>query len=144
VRFVIATDDDAPVVVELERLLRERGHEALRLRAGPWASVAVEAARQVARGDADQGVVLCFTGTGVAMAANKVKGVRAALCVDATTAAGARRWNDANVLALSLRLLTATVLAEIIDAWLTTAYGGTEAESLASIADAEGVSLPPP
>jgi ribose 5-phosphate isomerase B len=143
-RFVIATDDDVAVVVELERLLREKGHDAVRLATGAWGSVAVEAAERVARGDADQAVVLCFTGTGVTMAANKVKGIRAALCVDATTAAGARRWNDANVLALSLRLLTPTVLGEILDAWLSTPYGGTERESLSVIAQAEGTPAPRP
>jgi ribose 5-phosphate isomerase B len=56
----------------------------------------------------------------VSMAANKVGGVRAALCTDAATAAGARRWNDANVLALGLRLTTETVAGELLDAFLTT------------------------
>jgi ribose 5-phosphate isomerase B len=75
------------------------------------------------------------------MAANKVAGVRAALCVDAATAAGARQWNDANVLALSLRLLTATLATEILEAWLGTVYAGTEGESLAALSGAE---TPPP
>jgi ribose 5-phosphate isomerase B len=92
---------------------------------------------RVAKGEADQAVVMCFTGTGVAMAANKVQGVRAALCVDAATAAGARRWNDANVLALSLRLLSETVAREIVVAWLGTSYEGTEGESLAAMAEVE-------
>jgi ribose 5-phosphate isomerase B len=137
VRFVIATDDDSAVVDDVRRLLEVRGHEVVRMAAGPWAEVALEAARRVARLEADQAVVLCFTGTGVAMAANKVRGVRAALCVDATTAAGARRWNDANVLALGLRLLTATLASEIVEAWLETAYAGTEGDSLAAMASAE-------
>jgi ribose 5-phosphate isomerase B len=74
----------------------------------------------VAEGRADQAVVACWTGTGVSIAANKVPGIRAALCTDAATAAGARRWNDANALALSLRLLSAPVLAEILDSWFDT------------------------
>jgi len=133
VRFVVATDDDRPVVATVESLLRARGHEILRLPVGAWGRVARAAAERVAVGHADQGVVLCFTGTGVAMAANKVDGVRAALCVDGATAAGARRWNDANVLALSLRLLTDALAAEILDAWLATEYEGGEDDSLAAL-----------
>jgi ribose 5-phosphate isomerase B len=82
-----------------------------------WAWSAESAARAVTLGAADQGVVCCWTGTGASIAANKVPGVRAALCADAYTARGARRWNDANVLALSLRTLSGPVLAEILDAW---------------------------
>ena len=76
-----------------------------------------ELARDVAEGAADQGIVCCWTGTGASIAANKVPGVRAALCGDAETARGARRWNDANVLALSLRSTSQPVLEEILDAW---------------------------
>jgi ribose 5-phosphate isomerase B len=80
-----------------------------------WASEAV--ARDVAEGRAEQGIVCCWTGTGASIAANKVDGVRAALCLDAVTAAGARKWNDANVLALSLRATSGAQLSEILDAW---------------------------
>jgi len=136
-RVVIATDDDAPVVGEVERLVRARGHEVARLAVGAWGGVAIDAAERVADGEADQGIVLCFTGTGVAMAANKIRGVRAALCVDAASAAGARRWNDANVLALSLRLLTSALAAEIVEAWLGTVYAGSERESLDAMTEVE-------
>ena len=133
-RIVMATDDaTAAIVDKVERMLRGRGHEVTRLPVGAWGSVGVEVGRRVAAGEADQGVVLCFTGTGVAMAANKVRGIRAALCVDAATAAGARRWNDANVLALSLRLLTEGLAAEILDGWLDTEYARSEAESLSAM-----------
>ncbi len=98
---------------------------------------ALAIADAVARKEADFGVVCCWTGTGVTIAANKVKGVRAALCGDAQTAAGARKWNDANVLALSLRTLSDAVATEIVDAWLDNAYAGTEDESLAAIRDRE-------
>jgi ribose 5-phosphate isomerase B len=84
-----------------------------------WAWASARAAADVAAGRAEQAVVACWTGTGASIAANKVPGIRAALCVDAQTAAGARRWNDANVLALSLRLTSEAELGEILDAWLT-------------------------
>jgi ribose 5-phosphate isomerase B len=86
-----------------------------------WAWASEAAARAVADGHADQAIVACWTGTGASIAANKVPGVRAALCADAPTADGARRWNDANVLALSLRSTSAAELDEILDAW----FGGT-------------------
>ena len=104
---------------ELER----RGHELLRHGAladgerDDWAWASESAARDVAAGRAEQGIVCCWTGTGASIAANKVDGVRAALCGDAQTADGARRWNDANVLALSLRATSEAELSEILDAW---------------------------
>jgi len=85
-----------------------------------WASTARRVGDAVASGRADVGIVCCWTGTGVSIAANKVRGVRAALCGDATTAEGARRWNDANVLALSLRATSPALGLEIIDAFLGT------------------------
>jgi ribose 5-phosphate isomerase B len=111
----------APLIrEELER----RGHETLPHGAladderDDWAWASEAAARDVAEGRAEQGVIACWTGTGASIAANKVGGIRAALCGDAETARGARRWNDANVLALSLRSTSAAELAEILDAWL--------------------------
>jgi ribose 5-phosphate isomerase B len=80
----------------------------------------------VIAGRADQAVVACWTGTGASIAANKVGGARAALAADAETAAGARKWNDANVLALSLRATTEAVLGEILDAWFETEASGDE------------------
>ena len=130
-KLVVATDEERPVVEHVAARLRERGHEVTILPKGSWGAMATGAAGRVARGEFDQAVVCCWTGTGAAIAANKVRGIRAALCTDAQTAAGARRWNDANVLALSLRSLSELVATEIIDAWLDTAYDGTEDESLA-------------
>jgi ribose 5-phosphate isomerase B len=110
--------------------LARRGHEVIPhgvLAAGDredWAWCAEAAARDVAEGRADQGVVCCWTGTGAAIAANKVPGVRAALCADAYTADGARTWNDANVLALSLRVVSEPLLGEILDAW----FAGTPSD----------------
>jgi ribose 5-phosphate isomerase B len=135
VKFVIATDDDRPVVEHVAARLRARGHEATVLPKALWGAVATEAATRVASGEFDQGVVCCWTGTGASIAANKVRGIRAALCTDAQTAAGARKWNDANVLALSLRLLSEPLATEIVDAWVDTSYDGTEDESLAHLRD---------
>ncbi|MER6328582.1 RpiB/LacA/LacB family sugar-phosphate isomerase [Streptomyces sp. NPDC001034] len=122
-RISVSSDMDEPVARLLVGELRRRGHDvrahgALREGADPrWAVCSQAAARDVAEGTADQAVVCCWTGTGASIAANKVPGVRAALCPDAATADGARRWNDANVLALSLRLTSEPLLREILDAW---------------------------
>ncbi|MEX3102433.1 RpiB/LacA/LacB family sugar-phosphate isomerase [Streptomyces sp. V2] len=124
-RISVSSDMDEPVARALVAELRERGHDvtsygALREGADPrWAVCSEAAARDVAEGRADQAVVCCWTGTGASIAANKVPGVRAALCTDAYTADGARRWNDANTLALSLRLTSEPLLKEILDAWFT-------------------------
>ena len=125
-RIAVAADEDTGVAGAVVEELRRRGHEPLphgALAAGErddWAWCAEAAARDVAAGRAEQGVVCCWTGTGASIAANKVPGVRAALCADAQTAAGARRWNDANVLALSLRTTSRAELEEILDAWFAT------------------------
>ncbi|MFD4575480.1 RpiB/LacA/LacB family sugar-phosphate isomerase [Streptomyces sp. NPDC058417] len=122
-RISVSSDMDEPVARALVTELRERGHDvtaygALAPGADPrWAVCSEAAARDVADGSAEQAVVCCWTGTGAALAANKVPGVRAALCTDAYTADGARRWNDANVLALGLRLTSGPLLREILDAW---------------------------
>lgn len=101
----------------------------------PWPEVGRGVGSAVAEGTADVGVVMCWTGTGVSIAANKVPGVRAALCADAATAEGARRWNDANVLALGVRLTSAAVALEIVDAFLA---GVPDASEVMTIRDLEG------
>jgi ribose 5-phosphate isomerase B len=138
-RISVSSDLDEPVARLLVEELRRRGHEvcehgALRAGSDPqWAVCSEAAARDVADGAADQAVVCCWTGTGASIAANKVPGVRAALCTDAYTADGARRWNDANVLALSLRLTSEPVLKEILDAWFA-AEPSQDAEDLQNVA----------
>ncbi|MDA0636699.1 RpiB/LacA/LacB family sugar-phosphate isomerase [Nonomuraea sp. MCN248] len=123
-RISVAADSLDGVAERVVTALRRRGHEVIRHGAlagderDDWAWASESAARDVAEGRADQAVVCCWTGTGASIAANKVPGVRAALCADAYTAGGARKWNDANVLALSLRLTSDVVLDEILDAWL--------------------------
>lgn len=137
-RFIVGTDEDRPVVGAIAAHLKERGHSVEVLPVGAWAEVATTVAKSVAEKKADQGIVCCWTGTGVTMAANKVRGVRAALCTDAQTASGARTWNDANVLGLSLRLLSEPVAKEIVDAWLEASYSGSEDASLEIIRRTEG------
>jgi ribose 5-phosphate isomerase B len=132
-RIAVASDEELPILLQLTSHLAAHGHHVTSLPCGPWAKIAIGVAREVSSGRADRGIVLCHTGTGVSIAANKVKGVRAALSVDPETAAGSRKWNDSNVLALSLRLLRPEVAEGILDAWLTTPYAGTEDESLEAI-----------
>jgi len=122
-RIAVAADERTGVADAVVAQLRDRGHEPLAHGAlsdgdrDDWAWCSEAAARDVAEGRAEQAVVCCWTGTGASIAANKVAGVRAALCADAQTATGARRWNDANVLALSLRTTSEAQLGEILDAW---------------------------
>ncbi|MEU6576850.1 RpiB/LacA/LacB family sugar-phosphate isomerase [Streptomyces sp. NPDC046805] len=126
-RISVSSDMDEPVARFLVDELRRRGHEVRTYGAlqpgadAQWAVCSEAAARDLVAGAADLAVVCCWTGTGASIAANKVPGVRAALCTDAYTADGARRWNDANVLALGLRLTSEPVLKEILDAWFAAA-----------------------
>jgi ribose 5-phosphate isomerase B len=120
-RIALAADERTPLVDHLGARLVELGHEVVPVAEGEaWPEVGRRAGQAVASGQAERAVVCCWTGTGVAMAAGKVPGVRAALCGDAETARGARRWNDANVLALSLRLTTEALADELLDAFLAT------------------------
>jgi ribose 5-phosphate isomerase B len=139
-RFALSADSLDGVAPALAAALRERGHEIVARHGAldpatrdDWAWASEAAARDVADGRADQAVVACWTGTGASIAANKVAGIRAALCADAATAEGARRWNDANVLVLSLRTLSAPLLGEILDAWLAAAPSA-DAEDRANVA----------
>jgi ribose 5-phosphate isomerase B len=124
-RISVAADARTGVADAIVSELRERGHEPVLHGAlnederDDWAWASEAAARDVAEGRAEQAVVACWTGTGASIAANKVAGIRAALCGDAETARGARTWNDANVLALSLRSTSQAVLGEILEAWFT-------------------------
>ncbi|MGH9104876.1 MAG: RpiB/LacA/LacB family sugar-phosphate isomerase [Acidimicrobiales bacterium] len=131
-RVAFATDEVTPVTQELKADLGKLGHEVVVV-ADPlrWAEAGQAVGQAIAEGRADAGVAFCFTGTGVAMAANKVPGVRAALCADAETARGARRWNDANVLALSLRLTTAELAREVAEAFFASSPDGSEADQIA-------------
>jgi len=134
-RVSVASDEKAGVAANVVEELQRRGHDPLLHGAladgerDDWAWASEAAARDVADGRADQGIVCCWTGTGASIAANKVDGVRAALCADAETARGARKWNDANVLALSLRATSGAVLGEILDAWFDTGASEDDADA---------------
>ncbi len=142
----MASDERTGVAERVVEELRRRGHEPLlhgALAEGErddWAWASVAAARDVADGAADQAIVCCWTGTGASIAANKVAGVRAALCADAETARGARRWNDANTLALSLRTTSEALLEEMLDAWFD-AEPSEERDDVANVRHLERIAV---
>jgi ribose 5-phosphate isomerase B len=141
-RVAVGADDTGPLTATIVADLHERACEvelygALADGSAAWASIGRAVGEAVAAGRADIGIVCCWTGTGISIAANKVPGVRAALCADAVTAQGARRWNDANVLALSMRATSPAVGLEILAAFLATGVTGDDAER-AEIAALEG------
>lgn len=137
-KIALGSDERTHLTDFLAEDLKRRGHDVALV--GPlagdtveWAAVAAQLARSVSDGAADQGVLCCWTGTGVSIAANKVPGIRAALCRDAETARGARRWNDANVLCLSLRATSEVVAGEILDAWFESEPDASEATNIANV-----------
>jgi ribose 5-phosphate isomerase B len=138
-RIAVAADERVGIADEIVAELERRGHEPIlhgalsETERDDWAWASSAAAWDVAAGRADQAVVACWTGTGASIAANKVPGIRAALCGDAQTAAGARQWNDANVLAISLRATSEAELSEILDAWFE-AERSEDQDDLANIA----------
>ena len=133
-RIAFGTDESTPLTDEVVAELERHGHQVTDVaKAEPWPEVGHLVGEAVASGRADRGVVCCWTGTGVSMAANKVPGVRAALCTDAETARGARRWNDANVLALGLRLTSREVACEMLDAFLGTEVDTDERENVSRL-----------
>ncbi len=121
-KIAVASDEKTYLTDFVIEYLKQRGHEVslygpLADEDLPWTLASEQLADAVANGEADEGVLFCYTGTGASMAANKVPGIRAALCGDAQTAKGARWWNDANVLVMSLRATSPEVAKEILDAW---------------------------
>lgn len=133
-RVAFGTDEVTPVTTAMVAHLGTAGHTVVFPADGAaWPEVGRRVGEAVAAGDADRGVVCCWTGTGVSIAANKVHGVRAALCTDAGTARGARRWNDANVVAMGLRLTSAEVGREILDAFLDEEPDPSEADAIGRV-----------
>ncbi|MDQ4095565.1 MAG: RpiB/LacA/LacB family sugar-phosphate isomerase [Actinomycetota bacterium] len=137
-KVVLGSDEATDLTRAVAEDLGKRGHEVKLV--GPpagddleWAEVGRTVGEVVAAGDADTGVLFCWTGTGASIAANKVAGVRAALCTDAATAAGARKWNDANVLVMSLRLTSPVVSSEMLDAWFESEPDPSEADNIARL-----------
>jgi ribose 5-phosphate isomerase B len=137
-RIVVGSDEQNALTDAVRDDLTQRGHEVVLV--GPpggeaieWAEVGQRVGELVAKDDADTGVLFCWTGTGASIAANKVPGVRAALCTDAPTAAGARKWNDANVLVMGLRLTSPEIAREMLDAWFTTEADPGEADNISRL-----------
>jgi ribose 5-phosphate isomerase B len=126
-KLAIGSDERTHLTDVIVAEVKKRGHEPLLFgslvdKKSLWPQVARDVAEAVVQGEADEGILFCWTGTGVSLAANKVPTIRAALCADAETARGARLWNDANILCLSLRLTPEVIANEILDAWFGTAY----------------------
>jgi ribose 5-phosphate isomerase B len=138
-RIALGSDERTELTDAVAVDLETRGHDVLRV--GPpggeddkqWAQVGREIGELVAGGECDTAVLFCWTGTGASIAANKVRGVRAALCTDAETAAGARRWNDANVLVMGLRLTTPDAAHQMLDAWFDTEPEASERANIARL-----------
>lgn len=134
-RIAYGADDSNGTTEAVRERLVELGHEVVPVEAPEWPEIGAGVGRAVVDGRADLGVVLCWTGTGVSIAANKVPGVRAALAWEPWIADGARRWNDANVLALSLRRLAPAVAVEVLDAFL--APEGPDPDEVAAVGRVE-------
>jgi ribose 5-phosphate isomerase B len=138
VRVVLGSDERTALTDAVRDDLAARGADVVLV--GPpagepqeWAEVGRRVGESVATGATETGVLFCWTGTGASIAANKVTGVRAALCTDAETAAGARKWNDANVLVMSLRLTSPQLAHEMLDAWFATEPDPSEAANIARL-----------
>jgi ribose 5-phosphate isomerase B len=132
-KISVGADERLHVVDVVLSYLKEKGYEVTwfgpeKGETQPWPEVARCVALDVQSGEADEGILFCWTGTGVSMAANKIKGIRAALCDDAETARGARLWNNANVLCLSIRKVSEVIAKEILDMWFSTSYKPNETD----------------
>lgn len=141
-KIAVASDEKTHLTDFVVENLQERGHEVILLGplAGenlPWTLASEKLAETVAKKEADEGVLFCYTGTGASMAANKIPGIRAALCGDAQTARGARWWNDANVLVMSLRATSPDVAKEILEAWFSESVKEAEKPIIAQLQEIE-------
>jgi ribose 5-phosphate isomerase B len=138
-RIAYAADDSNETTSAVVAYLSGQGHEVVApVTSGRWPDIGAAVGRAVVDGLADCGIVMCWTGTGTAIAANKVPGVRAALAWDPWIARGARKWNDANVLALSLKRLAPDVAIEVVQAFLETEEpDGDEADNIALLTTLE-------
>jgi ribose 5-phosphate isomerase B len=133
-KVAFGTDERTPLTDAVRADLEARGYEVTAAADGEWAEVGAQVGELVASGECATGVLFCWTGTGASIAANKVRGVRAALCTDDATAAGARKWNDANVLVMGyMGLVTEAAMPGILDAWFSTAPEPSEAANIARL-----------
>jgi ribose 5-phosphate isomerase B len=138
-KVVFGSDERTNLTDMVPGIVSEMGHDVEVVSVGEdWAKVGRLVAELVASGSAERGLLCCTTGTGVTIAANRVRGTRAALCTDSETAVGARRWNDANVLAFSLRLTTEALLTEMLTAFFDTPFDPSESASLDCLDQIDG------
>ncbi len=126
-KLVVASDEKTPLNEYVINYLKSLGHELLvkgdlDKPNGKWADISIESAKLVTSGEVDQAVIFCWSGTGACMAANKVKGARAALCVSTEIAAIARKWNDANILVMGNSNTSNENAKGIIDTWFVTPF----------------------
>lgn len=141
-KIAVASDEKTALTDFVVEELKKRDHEVqlfgpLIGEALPWTLASEKLADAVAKGEAEEGVLFCYTGTGASMAANKIPGIRAALCSDAQTARGARWWNDANILVLSLRATSPEVAKEILDAWFSETVRPDEIDTINHLKEIE-------
>lgn len=143
-KIILSSDEYGELIPAIQKAAERAGHECTYVGPGPgeekdWPVVTSGAVARVASGEFDEGIVICWTGTGATIAANKVKGIRAALCGDAETARGARVWNHANVLALSMRKTSLPLAREILQSWFETPYSSDDwnLKQIQSISDLE-------
>ncbi len=142
-RIAIGSDEKMPLTDFVVEDVKKRGHEVelfgpLKGEPLSWVEVGEQVALSISQGNCQEGILFCWTGTGVSIVANKVSGIRAALCFDGRTAEGARKWNHANILVISLRLTSEPVASEILDAWFGTEWGtGEDAENVARLMSME-------
>jgi ribose 5-phosphate isomerase B len=138
-KIAIGSDERTHLTDFVVEEVRKRGHKVelfgpLRDESMNWVEVGTKVALAVSGGEVDEGILFCWTGTGASIAANKVPGIRAALCSDSQTAEGARKWNLANILVMSLRLVSEPVASEILDSWFGTELGtGEDADIVAGL-----------
>ena len=141
-KIAVSSDEKTPLTDFVIDELKKRGHEVTLFgplidEDLPWTLASEKLADSVASGQTEQGVLFCYTGTGASMAANKVPGIRAALVGDAETARGAKWWNDANILVMSLRATSPDVAREILDAWFAEQVRADEEATIKQLQDIE-------
>jgi ribose 5-phosphate isomerase B len=142
-RIALCSDEPYAVHEIVRAQLEARGHVIVPFGSvatgaeAPWAEVAEQAALAVASGACDEGVFFCWSGTGISIAANKVAGIRAALCADPGAARAARTWNHANVLCLSNRTLAPDMAKELLEAWFDTGPGSEGEDGVRRLASVD-------
>lgn len=126
-KLIVASDEKTDLTKSVIQHLQKQGHQVILMgdllkKNDKWAQIGFDAAQKVANGEVNQAILFCWSGTGICMAANRIKDARAALCWDAETARLARKWDNANILCLSLRFTSEAIAKEILDAWFSTKF----------------------